>query len=98
VFGLSGWEKAVSELKEEITRLKRLVEERDLDWVDMRSRCKRLLDRTEKAATRVAAGEVVLPSDQPVPNGEGTVAASGRVLSAHQLEIQQKILRRRSGV
>jgi hypothetical protein len=98
VFGLSGWEKAVSELKEEITRLKRLVEERDLDWVDMRSRCKRLLDRTEKAAARVAQGDVVVTSDQPGTNGEGTVAASGRVLSPHQLEIQQKILRRRSGV
>ncbi len=40
------------DLRDEIASLKRLVESRDLDWADMRARCKRLLDRTEKVAAR----------------------------------------------
>jgi hypothetical protein len=94
VFGAS---KAVKELKEEVAKLKRMIEERDLDWIDMRSRCKRLLDRTEKAAHSMRTAE---PSEEPEgkENGAGlTVAAPGRLLTPHQLEIQQKILRRRAG-
>lgn len=84
------------ELEEEIRKLKRLVEERDLDWVDMRSRCKRLLDRTEKAARALqpdVQSEELVPSGQ---NGEGT--AHGRLLSPHQMQIQQQILRKRAGL
>jgi hypothetical protein len=94
VFGAS---KAIKELREEVAKLKRMIEERDLDWIDMRSRCKRLLDRTEKAAHSMRTPE---PSEEPAPeNGAGlnTVAAPGRLLTPHQIEIQQQILRRRAG-
>jgi hypothetical protein len=80
---------------EELRTLKRLVEERDLDWVDMRSRCKRLLARTEKAAKRL---EPELESTPAIPtNGEGARSISGRALSPHQMEVQQMILRKRAG-
>lgn len=83
------------ELQEQIRTLKRMVEERDLDWVDMRSRCKRLLDRTEKAARRMDP-EVESPLSA-APNGEGT-KIPGRALTASQMAVQQTILRRRAGI
>lgn len=45
---LFGASKRLRELEEEVNRLKRVVADRDLDWEEMRARCKRLLDRTEK--------------------------------------------------
>lgn len=57
--------KRLKELEEEMLRLTRIVEARDLDWQDMRARCKRLLDRTEKAAARASVPEEATgdPSD-----------------------------------
>ncbi len=40
----------VEKLEAEIASLKRDMQTRDLDWLDMRARCKRLLDRTQKAS------------------------------------------------
>jgi chromosome segregation ATPase len=45
---LFGASKRLRELEEEILKLKRAIADRDLDWDEMRARCKRLLDRTEK--------------------------------------------------
>lgn len=87
------------ELRGLLSSLVRKIDEKDLDWYDMRARCKRLLDRTEKAARRVDQGEEGVPSEtQQIPqaNGEGTHQL-GRVLSPHQLEVQQQILKRRAG-
>ena len=101
--GLFRWKNECSGcqgLRELLSKVLRKVDEKDLDWSDMRARCKRLLDRTEKAAARVAAGEEAVSSEptQEVPqaNGEGT-NQSGRMLSPHQISIQQAILRRRGG-
>jgi hypothetical protein len=88
------------ELRGLLLSLVRKIDDKDLDWADMRARCKRLLDRTEKAAARVAAGEPDVSSevqqDNPQANGEGN-HQPGRMLSPHQLSIQQAILRRRGG-
>jgi hypothetical protein len=97
--GLFDWlnhAKRLSELEDSMLKLTRIVQDKDLDWGDMRARCKRLLDRTEKAAARVQSGEV-----QPeTPNGEtvanATIGGMGR-LSDHQRQIQQQILKRRAG-
>lgn len=98
MFGHKGVKERLRELEERVANLKRLVESRDLDWVDMRSRCKRLLDRTEKAAARIAEDVVESPSDQSThTNGEAAVM-HGRSLSAHQIEVQQSILKRRAGL
>jgi hypothetical protein len=83
------------ELEEQLRNLKRLIEERDLDWVDMRSRCRRLLDRTEKAARRIE-GEIDSPV--AVPNGEGAHSFRGRALTPQQMAVQQSILRKRAGI
>lgn len=90
-----GWKTRYSQLEEQIRTLKRMVEERDLDWVDMRSRCKRLLDRTEKAARRM--DPEIESSVSVAANGEGT-KTMGRALSPSQMALQQTILRRRAGI
>jgi hypothetical protein len=82
--------KRLDELEEEIRKVKRMVEERDLDWVDMRSRCKRLLDRTEKAAKLAVTRE---PNEEPAPPEAST--SQGRLLTSRQMEVQQQILKRR---
>lgn len=87
---------SVLELWEAIRTLTRKIEDKDLDWADMRARCKRLLDRTEKAATRLQSAEDGANNGEPpaMPNAN---PIAGR-LSDHQREIQQKILRRRAGL
>jgi len=45
---LFGASRRLRELEEEVLKLKRAIADRDLDWDEMRARCKRLLDRTEK--------------------------------------------------
>ncbi len=91
---------STKQLQERVAKLERVVDERDLDWLDMRARCKRLLDRTEKAAGRISNGPV-LESNAPTEEAGGEQAlsktANGRLLSSHQLTIQQQILRRRAG-
>jgi len=64
------------ELRDEIASLKRLVESRDLDWADMRARCKRLLDRTEKVAARSVEQEPQPASEADRPSGALTAAAA----------------------
>lgn len=89
--------KRVDELQDMVSDLTRLVKARDLDWEDMRARCKRLLDRTEKAARRVVESEQGNDAGEPVvAAAPESVSGNGR-LSPHQIEVQQKILRRRAG-
>ncbi len=85
----------LDELDEEVAKLKRMVQEKDLDWLELRSRCKRLLDRTEKAAKSNGTGNLEV-ADQ-VATGNVLSTATGRLLSPHQLEVQQQILKRRAG-
>jgi hypothetical protein len=89
----------VSELEEEVSKLKRIVEDHDLDWSDMRARCKRLLDRTEKAANRLQEGETEIDSELPIPlnNGEGMAGLVHHALTPRQRAIQSQILHRRLG-
>jgi hypothetical protein len=90
--------KSIQDLWEAIKTITREVERKDMDWADMRARCRRLLDRTEKAAARAEKAEPGVESEgSPQANGGDTVSA-GRVLSAHQIEVQQSILRRRAGL
>jgi len=89
---------SIKELWEAIKTITREVERKDMDWADMRARCRRMLDRADKAAQRAEQAETVVASDDPQANGGGATESQGRVLSAHQMEIQQKILRRRAGV
>jgi len=88
----------LSELEEEFSKLKRMVEERDLDWQDMRARCRRLLDRTEKAADRISsesngndAPEVAEPVD---PGLSGLVH---HALTPRQRAVQAAVLKQRMG-
>jgi hypothetical protein len=87
-------EKRIKELEDQAKKMERDWLDRDLDWVELRARCKRLLDRTEKAAARVVESETA-PT-----NGEEETPSNGPglLLTAHQKEIQQRILRRRGGI
>lgn len=82
-------------LEDTVAKLRRDLDDRDLDWVDMRSRCKRLLDRTEKAARLLRADEdpaavAAAPNGDPQQHG-------GRFLTPKQMEIQQAVMKRRGG-
>jgi len=91
-----GWfqlARRLSALEEEILKLTRVVQSRDLDWEDMRARCKRLLDRTEKAAKRVVDSESDTPAEGlAVPE---QASNGGGLLSPRQKALQQSILHRR---
>jgi hypothetical protein len=101
--GLLSWlnqQKRIGDLETVVTKLNSRMDECELDWVEMRARCKRLLDRTEKAARRVDQGVDSTEADTTAPDGEaanGKLAVQGR-LTAHQREVQQHILRRRAGI
>jgi hypothetical protein len=100
--GLFAWvnqQKRLNDLEEQVRKLVRIVEARDLDWVDMRARCKRLLDRTEKAQRALNPG---VESDEAVPTsqgngGGGVIATTHGLLTDRQKNIQQQILKRRAG-
>lgn len=101
--GLLDWlnhHKRIVELEEVVTKLSHNWDEQELRYLELRARTKRLLDRTEKAAQRVDAGEEGVSSREHDTNGgaaSGTLAVSGR-LSDHQKQVQQQILRRRAGL
>jgi hypothetical protein len=86
--------KRVSELEDEMAKLARIVSDRDLDWTEMRARCKRLLDRTEKAAKHLEQGVESETGTLTQGTGEGS-AGNGRTLTPAQAILQQKILSRR---
>jgi hypothetical protein len=98
--GLFSWfrfEKRLNELEETVAKVWRLVESKDMDWADLRARCKRLLDRDEKSV-RLLNQNAVVDSQEPTNGGgEGRLAVTGRALTAHQIEVQQHILKRRAG-
>ena len=88
----------LSELEEEVSKLKRIVEERDLDWQDMRARCRRLLDRTEKAADRISAE--TNGNDAPEVAEAGDPGLAGLVhhaLTPRQRQVQAMVLKQRMG-
>lgn len=60
----SSTRRRVRELEEQVAKLEALVKSRDLDWDEMRARCKRLLDRTEKQYRALADAEA--QSELPV--------------------------------
>jgi hypothetical protein len=83
----------LSALEEEMLKLTRVVQSRDLDWEDMRARCKRLLDRTEKAGRRVVESEADNTTEgtaEPEQASNG-----GGLLTPRQKAVQQQILHRR---
>ena len=91
MWGLSKFEKRLKEHQEMLETLTRLVKSRDLDWEDMRARCKRLLDRTEKAARLVVQSETEAPSGEEPSANQG----NGSSLTPHQIRMQQLILKQR---
>jgi hypothetical protein len=96
--GLFGWldqQKRLNDLEEQVRKLVRIVEARDLDWVDMRARCKRLLDRTEKAQR--ALNPAVDSEDADANGSGGVIATTHGLLTDRQKLIQQQILKRRAG-
>jgi hypothetical protein len=100
-----GWfkpQRVVVQLQAEVAKLRRDLDDRDLDWIEMRARCKRLLDRTEKAQRAIDSATPQEAESQPQElqsnNGEGATTTMGRVLSPRQMEIQQQVLRRRAGI
>jgi hypothetical protein len=97
VFGYFRYLRRLSQLEEQFATLKRAVEEHDLDWTDMRARCKRLLDRTEKAARRVESEDVGEVQETAIVPSNGAGTSPGRLLTPHQREVQQQILKRRAG-
>jgi predicted nuclease with TOPRIM domain len=88
----------LSELEEELSKLKRMVEDRDLDWQDMRARCRRLLDRTEKAADRISEES---PPENALevtePNGTGLAGLVHHALTPRQRAVQAMVLKQRQG-
>jgi hypothetical protein len=99
--GLFAWlnqSKRLNELEEEMLKLTRIVEAKDMDWADLRARCKRLLDRDEKSVRRLNQEAVVDSGESDTPNGEATATTIGGRLTEHQRQIQQQILKRRAGL
>ena len=86
-------EQRIKSHEETLDMLTRLVKSRDLDWEDMRARCKRLLDRTEKAARLVVQSEAEAPSGEEPSATQG----NGSSLTPHQIRMQQLILKQRGG-
>jgi len=88
----------LSELEDELSKLKRIVEDRDLDWADMRARCKRLLDRTEKAAARLSeetnGNEAVEATEA---NDQGLAGLVHHALTPRQRAVQAMVLKQRMG-
>jgi len=80
----------VEKLSDRQTKLERDFQTMELNWLDMRARCKRLLDRTEKAADRM----------EQAPGGDAPVGATpvfpGTALSPRARMIQQQILEARA--
>jgi hypothetical protein len=96
--GLFDWlkfAKRVSELEDVSAHLSHRMDEEELKYVELRARCKRLLDRTEKAARVVDSAETTEHNGETV---EVTNPGPLGRLSDHQREIQQKILKRRAGL
>jgi hypothetical protein len=99
--GLFAWlnhAKRIRELEDTVTKLWSLVEKKDMDWADLRARCKRLLDRDEKSVRRLNQEAVVDSGESDTPNGEATTTTIGGRLTDHQRQIQQQILKRRAGL
>lgn len=84
--------KRLIELEEQMLKLTRVIESHDLEWADMRARCKRLLDRTEKAARRLETEEI---EDSP-PTVEGEGPSPALSLSPSQRRLQDQIMRQRA--
>jgi hypothetical protein len=83
----------LSELEESMLKLTRIVESRDLDWEDMRARCKRLLDRTEKYSRPLIKSD---PDNTAEATAEPEQASNGGgLLTPRQKAVQQQILHRR---
>jgi hypothetical protein len=97
VFRFLKAERRLTELEEALAKLQREFEERDMDWVELRARCRRLLDRTEKAAARVDSKSSV-ESLEPTNGEAASPELSHSGLTPHQKQIQQQILRRRGGM
>lgn len=87
--------KRVLELEEEMLKLTRIIQSHDLEWSDMRARCKRLLDRTEKAAKRMETEEEPELSAAPEVEVAGESGSPALLLSPAQQRLQQQILRQR---
>jgi ribulose 1,5-bisphosphate carboxylase large subunit-like protein len=103
--GLFDWlnhHKRLKELEDVVTKLAHRWDEQELHYIEIRARCKRLLDRDEKAV-RALNERAVVDSLEPNTNGEAATSATqgmhiaGR-LSEHQRQIQQQILKRRAGM
>jgi hypothetical protein len=98
LLGLLNQQRRIADLEEQVGKLVRVVGDRDLDWADMRARCKRLLDRTEKARRAIDQNEAAVESGNAASDGETAVTTiGGGRLSDHQKQIQQMILKRRAG-
>lgn len=90
--------KRLSELEEELSKLKRMVEDRDLDWQDMRARCRRLLDRTEKAADRISEGSPENNGTELTEtNDQGLAGLVHHALTPRQRQVQAAVLKHRMG-
>jgi hypothetical protein len=88
----------LSEIEEELSTLKRLVEARDLDWQDMRARCRRLLDRTEKAADRISEETNGNEATEVAETGDtGLAGLVHHALTPRQRAVQAMVLKQRSG-
>jgi chromosome segregation ATPase len=91
-------EKRLQEVEERLEKIERELEVKDMDWLEVRARCRRLLDRTEKAARKLPDNEdpnISTHNDGADESGGGSV---GTGLTARQRAIQQTILRRRGGL
>jgi hypothetical protein len=88
----------LSEMEEELATLKRLVEARDLDWQDMRARCRRLLDRTEKAAERISEESNGHEGTEVAEtNDTGLAGLVHHALTPRQRAVQAMVLKQRQG-
>jgi hypothetical protein len=94
---LFGYFKALARLsvvERTLIELSKRMEEAESDWVDMHSRCRKLMLRAERRAER----EEGVDSPEQPQSGEGANGFRGRALTPKQMQVQQTILRRRAGL
>ena len=91
-----GSNRRLSELEEQVRKLKNEIADRDLAWEEMRARCKRLLDRTEKQYRAMGQAEEQEP-EVPLPNTKGNTTVIQASPDRMNRIRQQLAVRRQAG-
>ncbi len=89
----------VSQLEEDLDRLDRRFKALETDWLDVYDKLRRTMARIVKSRAILEAKEAGTDgAGADAPDGSALApTTTGRLLTPRQLQIQQQVLRRRSG-